>query len=137
MIGRFLDKLPPQMADRFLECRMIPFSQSNMRAPGEGCLIGVANGSALQGTMDSLDPWLSQDYYAHNYVGKYTERFNRLCQRLAGIPRSKQKPHDIFCGSAWEYQGGARAADLIRARVLRTKLRRELGTPHAERAHAT
>ncbi|SRR6266576_1121318 len=124
MIGRWLDHAKPVVLDRFLENKMVPFI---LRAPGgEGCLVGVAAGyrGSWADRRADYDPDMF-DPYGDSILA---ERFNRLCQRLVGIPHSAQRPFFAYRARPDELLGGARAAALIRSRVLRIKARRALAT---------
>jgi hypothetical protein len=129
MIGQWLDTQPTTVLDRFLECKMVPFTQRSRQ--GEGCLVGVAVGTAfLDDAAAASHGWcdtgglFSQDVSSPLFIGRFTVRFNNMCMRLQDGKR---------CGMDHPWRadgyalGGARAAQLIRTRVLRIKARRALG----------
>jgi hypothetical protein len=94
MIGKWLETQPTEVLDRFLECRMIPFRRAVNH--GEGCLMGVASGEAVSRIYVS-DWWLPA-------LQPLIRRFNRLCQRFAGVSRREQSDYGMlifrsrYCG---------------------------------------
>lgn len=129
-IGRFLDKgCTPEMEGRLLTGAMVPWIRYEMDAQGKsfGCLGGVAYGY--------LENRYSEEWFpAPHWM--LAPRFNAFAMRLGGFPRHEYGPlyagrlGGMYCNPTANLRalrGGARAATLIRNRVLRNQARRALG----------
>lgn len=140
MLGRWLERLTPQQEDRLLTTKLVPFTTFDGK--DAGCLVGTAIGCVEAGNRfyraTYKNPLWSHVDSVELYLPHHcpAERFNRLCQRLVGVPYSRQVDYDQGGGehlSKKMRRGGARAADLIRTRILKNRARRALqGAPLAE-----
>lgn len=128
MIGRWLELLTKQEEDNLLTTQLVPFT-AHAENRDMGCLVGVALKHRGWGSnnvgMSRLWYWWNGRYHED---GKHSVawRFNELCQKLVGVPRSQRRVCGYFMNGPLQLLGGASAAALIRARILRNRARRAL-----------
>lgn len=135
MIGRWLALLTEQEEDNLLTTKLVPFTN---HAPNTemGCLVGVtlkhqAWGGAIDGAPCerwAMWCWWNGSYHPMRDNKNIAYRFNELCQKLVGVPVQQRLPFTVFRNTPHELEGGARAARLIRARILRHRAQRALAT---------
>jgi len=121
MIGRhIIDRLTVAQEDALLTSKLTLGAVNDEH--GRHCLGGALS---LAG---GLEFWGQPAHRGRKFYNWY----NRLCQRLAGIPASRQEDGgQLFdkCRVSAPPKllaGAARAGEMIRARILRNRLRREL-----------
>lgn len=160
MIGQWLDKVcTPVQEDRLLTTAMIPWRRVDQDAGGKfyGCLGGIAFGEveSYQQRRGGLAP----EWFTGKYMAAFA-RFNALCMRLGGFQRKayihmyrelewktpfppgtySQRPMECSepLADPRAVLGGAKAAELIRTRILKNRARRALAvvTPQAAAAVA-
>jgi len=126
-IGRYLDHAPDIALNRLMETRLVPFTQHTDQ-PNEGCLLGAISGTAVDWGIHSYPGLTDFDYDEIHMpeTGQAARQFNRLCQRLGGVPHSKRTDFGCFAADRSHREWGAKAAVLMRNRILRVRACRAL-----------
>jgi hypothetical protein len=125
MIGRWLDQLSARAGDAVLTEPMVPY---HLNGPHGRCLVGVAGG-------------FERKFKALGNLQSAASEWKRVIPAWHGKPQMHALGYDPRLGDGigaayndlCERLGVVRANDLVRARVLRRRVRHTLGGAHARR----